>query len=242
MSKMKRNKIKYNWERLLDIYGEKKEEDKPLFAITSPANYPTFEDSEANFINDYLLDHENFDVYAARMYGERITRFVSEDDAEILEEFDSIINSILSVHLSEWARLYYALDLKYNPIYNVDGVTTFEFGKRHREEDIKKRKRTEKYPLIESTDTQYAVAYDSVTEKEAGKTTSRNEAHNNEFEEDPHVDEFSEDEYTNKETRQGNIGVTMTQQMLEAEFELRKRSFFRTMIKTFIEEAGFMYN
>lgn len=239
---MKRRKINYNWERLIDIYDAKKEEDEPLFNIESPENYPEFEDSTANFIVDYLADHESFDMYAARMYGERITRFLSFEDAEILEEFDSIINSILSVHLSEWARLYYALDLKYNPIYNVDGTTTTVYGETHREDNIKKRIRTEKYPVIESSDTNYTVAYDSTTEKENGKVSSRNEAHNNTFEDDAHVDEFDEDEHTDTVTKKGNQGVTMTQQMLEAEFELRKKSFFRTMIKTFIDEAGFLYN
>lgn len=239
---MKRTKINYNWERLIDIYGAKVEEEKPLFAIASPENYPEFDDSEANFIVDYLADHENFDSYTARMYGERITRFLSFEDADILDEFDKIINGILSVHLSEWARLYYALDLKYNPIYNVDGTTTTEYGETHREDNIKKRIRTEKYPLIESSDTNYAVAFDSAAEKENGKVSSRNEAHNNVFEDDAHLDEFDEDAHTDVVTKKGNQGVTMTQQMLEAEFELRKKSFFRTMIKTFIDEAGFLYN
>jgi len=238
---MNRRKINYNYERLIDIYGAKSDENEPLFNIESPENYPVFEDSSANFITDYLSDYANFDFYTVRMYGERIAKFVSFDDLEILEEFDKIINSILSIHLPEWARLYYALDLKYNPIYNVDGVTTFNFGERHREEDIKQRKRSEKFPEALTTNTEYNVAFDSATEKESGKTTSSTALHTNEFTDDPHKDEFNEDEYENTETRKGNIGVTMTQQMLEAEFELRKKSFFNTMIKTFIEEAGFMY-
>lgn len=238
---MKRKKIDYNYERLFDIYGAKVESEDPLFNITTPENYPTFEDSTANFIDDYLMDFTDFDFYAVRMYGERIARFLSREDEEIIEEFDKIINSILSVHLTEWARLYYALDLKYNPIYNVDGETTFEFGARKREEDIKLRKRSEKFPEAVTTNKEFDVAFDSVTEKQSGKTTSSTELHTNEFTDDPHKDIFSEDKYTNKEIRKGNIGVTMTQQMLEAEFEVRKKSFFRTMIKTFIEEAGFRY-
>ena len=238
---MNRTKINYNYERLIDIYGAKTESEDPLFNITSPENYPTFEDSTANFIDDYLMDFTDFDFYAVRMYGERIARFLSREDEEIIEEFDKIINSILSIHLLEWARLYYALDLKYNPIYNVDGVTTYVYGEKEREEDIKQRKRSEKFPQAVTTNTEYDVAFDSATEKESGKTTSSTELHTNEFTDDAHKDVFTDKTHTDTETRQGNIGVTMTQQMLEAEFELRKKSFFNTMIKTFIEEAGFMY-
>lgn len=238
---MKRRKINYNYERLIDIHGAKLDENEPLFNIESPENYPVFEDSTANFITDYLSNYSNFDFYTVRMYGERIAKFLSFDDSEILEEFDKIINSILSVHLSEWARLYYALDLKYNPIYNVDGVTTYVYGEKEREEDIKQRKRSEKFPQAVTTNTEYDVAFDSATEKESGKTTSSTELHTNEFTDDAHKDVFTDKTHTDTETRKGNIGVTMTQQMLEAEFELRKKSFFNTMIKTFIEEAGFMY-
>ena len=238
---MNRRKIKYNYERLIDIYGAKSDENEPLFNIESPESYPVFEDSSANFITDYLSDYANFDFYTVRMYGERIAKFISHDDLEILEEFDKIINSILSIHLPEWARLYYALDLKYNPIYNVDGVTTYVYGQKEREEDIKQRKRSEKFPEALTTNTEYDVAFDSATEKESGKTTSSTALHTNEFTDDAHKDVFTDKTHTDTETRKGNIGVTMTQQMLEAEFELRKKSFFNTMIKTFIEEAGFMY-
>ena len=238
---MNRRKINYNYERLIDIYGAKSDEGEPLFNIESPENYPVFEDSNANFITDYLANFANFDFFTARMYGERIAKFVSFDDLEILEEFDKIINSILSIHLPEWARLYYALDLKYNPIYNVDGVTTYVYGQKEREEDIKQRKRSEKFPEALTTNTEYDVAFDSATEKESGKTTSSTALHTNEYTDDAHKDVFTDKTHTDTETRKGNIGVTMTQQMLEAEFELRKKSFFNTMIKTFVEEAGFMY-
>lgn len=238
---MNRRKINYNYERLIDIYGAKTDENEPLFNIESPENYPVFEDSTANFITDYLANFANFDFFTVRMYGERIAKFVSFDDLEILEEFDKIINSILSIHLPEWARLYYALDLKYNPIYNVDGVTTYNYADKVREEDIKQRKRSEKFPEALTTNTEYDVAFDSATEKESGKTTSSTALHTNEFTDDAHKDIFTDKAHEDTETRKGNIGVTMTQQMLEAEFELRKKSFFNTMIKTFIEEAGFMY-
>lgn len=238
---MNRRKINYNYERLIDIYGAKSDENEPLFNIESPESYPVFKDSSANFITDYLSDYANFDFYTVRMYGERIAKFISHDDLEILEEFDKIINSILSIHLPEWARLYYALDLKYNPIYNVDGVTTYVYGQKEREEDIKQRKRSEKFPEALTTNTEYDVAFDSAMEKESGKTTSSTALHTNEFTDDAHKDVFTDKTHTDTETRKGNIGVTMTQQMLEAEFELRKKSFFNTMIKTFIEEAGFMY-
>lgn len=238
---MKRMKIKYNYERLIDLYGYKSEDDKPLFNIESPENYPTFEDSEANFIEDYLSNFASFDQYIVRMYGERIARFLSTEDPDIIAEFDSIINSILSAHLSEWARLYYALDLKYNPIYNVDGVTETVYGETERNDDYAKRKRTDKYPLYTDTTKNYSVGYNSGTEKEDSMTESINAARDIVSEDDAHKDTFTEEEHTDTVTKKGNIGVTMTQQMLEAEFEVRKKSFFRTIFKTFIEEAGFRY-
>ena len=43
-------------------------------------------------------------------------------------------------------------------------------------------------------------------------------------------------DYTETETRQGNIGVTMSQQMLDAEIELRKKSFWDNVFKAICKE------
>ena len=105
--------------------------------------------------------------------------------------------------------------------------------------------------------TNYAVSFDATTEKETGSTSNniaqqvntqatytdrhtsvaRNDTHSEAAHEDTHTD----DEFTETEVRKGNIGVTMSQQLLEAEWQLRKKDFFATIINQMLDELGFMY-
>lgn len=57
-----------------------------------------------------------------------------------------------------------------------------------------------------------------------------------------HEDEHTTDQYTDTLKRGGNIGVTMTQQLLEAEYNFRKRNFFKEVIETLIMEGGCFYD
>lgn len=229
--------------RILDIYKEYKSETpkKPLFSVAN-ITYPDIEGNESNFLEDYSDLADSLDLYTVRMYGSRwFEGILSEELEDLTDEWDDTTEAVIIAHLDSWARLYYALSLKYNPLWNVDGKTTYLHGTKVREEDFAKRTDLTKNPLHEVDTTEYATAYNSGTESETGKVTTSDKAHNIEFESGTHKDTFTDQTYTDTETREGNIGVTSSMSLLSQEWEIRKNNFFRTMIKTIIDECGCYY-
>ena len=99
---------------------------KLLFEKVSGITYPTIEGNTSNFLTDYAsmapeLDRMFYIKYAS------MKPIIPEDDettAQYFDEWADCIRAVLSYYLDAWARLYYALSLQYNPIYNVDGETT----------------------------------------------------------------------------------------------------------------------
>ena len=231
--------------RIIDIYKEKKAETIPekLFNTTGIV-YPANPDplNTSNFITDYGANAAELDLFAVRLYGSRyFDAILSEEEEEINSEWDGITKAIITSHLSEWSRLYYALSLKYNPIWNVEGTTTTVYGETSRTDSYAEREDTTTLGAALTTSTDYATSYDSLTEKETGKNTLDEPERENGTVYGAHDDIFTSEEHTDTETRSGNIGVTMTQQMLEAEWKFRQKSFFSTIIKTIMDEAGTHY-
>lgn len=227
--------------KLIDIYKDKKTANLPLFNMGQIV-YPTIQGNTSNFCNDYLEKFDSFDVYVARMWGQRnFDAFLSSLNSESINEWNDAVIASINIHLDEWARLYYALSLKYNPIWNVDGQTTYVYGEKVKTDSLAERTRTDTQGEKGSTTTDYATAYDSGSEKETGKTSFVDDENTFTSVDSAHIDTFTDDEHTDTETRSGNIGVTMTQQLLNAEYELRKKSFFRTIFKQIIDDCGCYY-
>lgn len=227
--------------KIIDIYKARKEDNLPLFPMGSIV-YPVIPDNTSNFCTDYLAKFDAYDNYTARMWGMRnFDAFMSNTTSESMDEWEDAVIASIETHLDEWARLYYALSIHYNPLWNVDGITETVYGETHRTDEYGETKRTDTAGEKESTNTDYATAYDSGTEKETGKSTFKDDENTFTVEGDAHTDEFTNDEHTVTETRSGNIGVTMSQQLLTAEYELRKRSFFRTIFKQIIDDCGCYY-
>lgn len=88
--------------------------------------YPTIEGNESNFINDYILRHSYYDKLVAFQFGERV--FEYDTDSDFPQEWFDVVNAIVLEHLPEWARLYFALNEQYNPLYNVDGTEVMTYG------------------------------------------------------------------------------------------------------------------
>ena len=249
-----------------ELYHEAKEEGIP-FLFSNGVTYPTIEGNESNFLEDYLEDYEKLDHLFYRKYSSMI--YLNVDNDIPLNEWKEDVNSILYYYLDGWARLYYALSLAYNPIYNVDGKTetTVEgkteglSGSDSIEHDIKQHRTVNAYgedkttyqkAVYEETNTHYDVANDSTEEKETAKDVTSIPLHSDEdtrasrsdtVTTDPYKDvdttkygKINEVDYTTTETRQGNIGVTMTQQMLEREWEFRKHAFWENVFRAIVKE------
>ena len=268
-----------------------------FYFFDSDLTYPSPDpETNENFIDDYQDNASNYNLYAMLKRGNQVLD-IDEEMFEMLEVDNAadytmaLSKAVTDTYLSSWARLYYALSLAYNPLYNVDGTTTKTISERERTDsygaqsggqtigaisasDIHGAKSksdvwgAKSSTLGEHTDTQtnYSVSFDAGTEKETGKTSNlmgaqtnteatytdghteqsytdshTEQARTDSHQEAAHTDKHTDAEYTETEERKGNIGVTMSQQLLNAEWELRKKDFFATIINQMLDELGFMY-
>ena len=269
-----------------------KPDTDPGYLFHTNLTYPTFPDNDSNFIEDYQSNAASFNKYALLKRGDQVVKFDEGDYEDGWDFLSEVSEAITDVHLDSWARLYYALSLSYNPLYNVDGTTTRETTQRQRTDLFGAQSGTSVFGATSNTDnwgavsktdqygnksatlgahtdtqTNSSVSFDSGTEKETGQTqnsygsqtnteasytdshselakmdTHTGAARNDSHSENSYTDTHTDSAFTETETRQGNIGVTMSQQLLEAEWKFRQKSFFETIINQMLDEAGFFYN
>lgn len=281
--------------KLKEIAKTKKTLNEPLLMDDDLADdYPEIEGNLSNFVDDYVEIHESIDRLASFNYGERVFEF--EDVEDFPGVWNDVTNAIVYEHFQEWARLYYALSLQYNPIWNVDGTVTNEYGATLQTNTIGERNTTNVFGEVETemttgdhvvtaetedhviksdnaartnTSTDYDVTYDSASRKETGYNsstlggaldtttaegytdtttaegytdTNTVKTHTDTVKNASVVDTIGNAIHTDTITRSGNIGVTMTQQMLDAEWQFRQKSFFKMIMETIFEEVGLYYD
>ena len=199
------------------------------FCLDPTMTYPIIEESDANFLEYYDDNKENLDRMFIHDFGQRVVDFESDSDEDIAEEWEDEVKAVQQVYIENWARLWYALSEPYNPLYNVDGTEVTVYGQHQTD-------RSNTYTQHEDSSTQYSVAYDSALEKETGKQVDNLGAHT-----DTGFDKSLE--HTDTVTRQGNIGVTKSTELLRDEMKLRTEvaPFFKVVFQTMIEEIGAYY-
>jgi hypothetical protein len=166
--------------------------DSLLFDSYLTSFYPDIEGNESNFLTDYASGHAYFDKAFNQKYGERLIDLEAETVSAAITEARGIFSAVAMLNLANWARLYYALSLDYNPLYNVDGLTTFTHGATSATDSYGKDKTTSSFASRQdstvygdtsqtvgqhtNTDTDFSVAYDTTLEAETGKSTHDNAA------------------------------------------------------------------
>ena len=199
------------------------------FCLNPLMTYPAIEGSTASFLDYYNTNRNNLDRMFIHDFGERLLDVEADNDIDLESEWYDEINAIQQVYIENWARLWYALQEPYNPLYNVDGVEITEYGQH-------KTDHSTTYTQHEDNSTQYAVAFESTLEKETAKQTDNYGAHT-----DTGYD--TSNTHTDTVTRRGNIGVTKSTELLRDETKLRSEfQFFKTVFQTMIEEVGAYYD
>ena len=192
--------------KLKDIYKSLGQNDVLLFDSAINTYYPDIEGNESNFLTDYGTLHAYIDGEFAHKFGERVIDLEADTLSQAVSEFKGITTGVCLLNIQNWARLYYALSLDYNPLYNVDGLTTYTHGAQSETYSYGKDKTTSQFGATQDTmqygatqdttqygatqdtteygatsetlgthtdtSTEYAVSYDSATEKEKGKTSN----------------------------------------------------------------------
>lgn len=209
------------------------------FLLHTDATYPVIEGNTSNFLTEYMSNEDAYNNLIMRKRGSQLADFDNDNPLyDLYTNWYYLIDSITTMHLESWARLYYALSLSYNPIWNVDGQTITERDQRVNEMDYAQQTVTNG---TRSDSTTYkSVSYDSATEKETGKDEFSQGQQQNTI--GAHKDTNTLGAEKETVTRQGNQGITQTQQMLNSEWEFRKKSFFETILNTVLDEVGFYYS
>lgn len=168
-----------------------------------------------NDILDELIlpDDVDHDLLVDNLMIETADMEIIYPDPDVMK---TMINRWSLMQIKVWRRLAEAFDIEYNPIWNVDGTEKeVETHDLHAAGSVKRT----------GSETGKVTGYNSDTLRTSDQTDSTGTS-----------DSTGSDTGTivREKTRGGNIGVTMTQQMLEAELETRpKLNIYRYIIEDF---------
>ena len=214
--------------------------------------YPTIEGSSDNFLSYYEDYGTDLDAYFVKEYGDRYVEYDVETDTDFLDAWQQDLYSTVLVYLDAWARLYYALNINYNPVYNVEEHTETIYGQHVTDNEIGARQHTKGQQQNTKgsetdTSTTSAVSIDAVQEKETGKQTDvygqRSDTEGQRIDSDLAAkDTTTSKQHTDTVNRSGNIGVVSATELLNQEIAQKKRlSFFRNVFLVLVEEVGAFY-
>ena len=142
------------------------------------------------------------------------------------------------VNALSWQRLYDSCNLKYNPIWNVDGKEV------KTETETRDLTRQDKGTVTddltgsgESTNTGSVSAYNSSDFQNRDKNVSNSKVKNTNVQDiDRTYTDTGDITRKSENIRGGNIGVTMTQQLIEKEREVALFSLYDTIVDSFKKE------
>lgn len=170
------------------------------------------------------------DLFSGMVYPDELDRDTLIDsilsecaELEIIYPDPEYMKNLITLwskkELYNWRKLYETTQFVYNPIWNVDGITT----------ETETRNLQNKYQQTENADNKNVNAktgYNSGAFEDAEQDTGRTD-----------IERGGESADTGSVTREtkrgGNIGVTMTQQMIEAEREVDKFNIYDFIVDSF---------
>lgn len=142
-----------------------------------------------------------------------------EDTDQICNFFDSVANMAYEKFGDNWLRIWNAYFLKdYEPLENYDMTQTRTPNLRSTTSGAHNTVST-----IDNSSTEKVVPWDSSIEQET--SGSEGSSTTTEAEKDNKYNIQTDETGTDTLTRRGNIGVTTSQQMLDAEIRLRRLDF-----------------
>ena len=177
---------------------------------------------EKDYLTDYKLNANAIDAYYMGIkYADLET--VTDD----LESFLAMVNIAIVNWDYKWTKLYATTQLTYDPIANVDAEIeeTRDIASRHTEDTLGAGN-------VSTTNGQAPM--ESSTFHNQTKSTTESQQR---------VDEHDEDAYKDviTTTRKGNIGVTSTQQLIEAERGVSEFPFLDILMADVINFLTYPY-
>lgn len=188
----------------------------------------------------------DLDYQLGLRYGEKVLSplvlrvYEKNENVECtLNDFLSLFSDMISREFSgKWSKLYETTVLEYNPIWNVDGTETTTTEKQH----TKTTDTDHKYTFVsntslgqrKTTNEKKEFPYDSDTGKPTETTTVTTPAVTDKrTDENPEKisdHETNTDQFTVTHERHGNIGVTMTQDLIKKEREVSEFLLYEVVL------------
>lgn len=193
-----------------------------------PSQFSSYECLGEYFKNSTVLDYDYKQKFANLLLQE-------QDETEFFTRALNKLNSVCIRKKYEWDTLYSSIIQKYNPIWNVDGTEKTDYSAEKEINDIGASTDTFTSGERSGTTTDFAIPYNGTEEKETGKATSQNNTYTDTNTKGKHTDTFNKDAHSVTITRQGNIGVTKTQDLLQSQRDIAMFDFLDTVLKDCID-------
>ena len=146
------------------------------------------------------------------------------------DAFLYITRDLLTQFSLNWEKLYATLHFEYNPIWNVDGTEERTITRKLNQDKNETTNINRETNVIKDTTDNSVYGFNSSDPTPSGKSEHTGEQ--NETEGNTHIATNEDNEtVSDKFTRGGNIGVTMTQQLIEAERESWLWNFYEQVFK-----------
>ena len=203
---------------LRQIYNEAQSATPVTNLLTIPASADL-----ADISTEYTTNHAEIDRYFVRQfYNFAFLDFGYNPPtvSDALTGLQELAFDELTVNTYKWSKLFKTTQLQYNPLYNVDGKTV---------EEHDMYTDTNKYPARSDSVTHSKYPFDDSTNAYAeSKDDMSFGLHNDQY-------EHGKQKITT--TRTGNIGVTMSQQMLQSERDVVNWSFWDVFLRELIMKS-----
>lgn len=175
------------------------------------------------------VDNEKSEKYvdSNKIYSELLryrNRRLLEDFG--IAEMQNIFNDV-SEH---WRKIFETLSIEYAPLENYNMI----------EENTTLKKRDKIVNSIDNSTTNYTTTFDNSNFRNDTKSdddnTTTTDYHNTLNDEKGNNNNEIEKMYNSKK---GNLGVTTSQQMLNAELEIRQKDYIKKFVLAFVDEISY---
>ena len=191
-------------------------------------NIPAFGSYES--LADYFLNQTAYD--SAILLKEGNLLMASDDSEIIINTINAVVNQLAPY---KWKKLYESMNLDYNPIWNVDGTETTVYGE-HITTDANGARITSTVNGQKHTNSEYyTVPYDSTTDHKTGSDQTTTDSVTDTTTAEAVTDMNTSGAHTDTVTRQGNIGVTSTQNLIKQEREIVNFNLYHTILMDVVD-------